>query len=237
MLPEPYLRSGNPPMADWAESFVAIEQHVNIRFGRWDDILAEPLPSDRTLYSYTTAILHYAKGVAHAARGEVAQAEAERAAFAAAAPLVPEQRRAFNSTCQQLLPIAEAMLDGEIAYRKGEHDIAFAHLRRAVALDDGLPYSEPWDWMQPPRHALGALLLEQGRIEDAAQVYREDLGLVPALSRASQHPDNVWSLHGYVRCLHALGRAEEHTIFSARLALALARADDGIGASCFCARP
>ena len=67
------------------------------------------------------------------------------------------------------------MLDGEIDYREGRFDDAFAHLRRAIELDDSLPYDEPWGWMQPTRHAYGALLLEQGRIEEAAQVYAADL--------------------------------------------------------------
>ena len=69
------------------------------------------------------------------------------------------------------------MLDGEIAYRRGEYDDAFARLRRSIELDDALPYDEPWGWMQPTRHAFGALLLEQGHVEEAAAVYRADLGL------------------------------------------------------------
>src|SRR3954464_7439781 len=93
-----------------------------------------------------------------------------------------------------LLGVAEAMLNGELEYRKGNHDAAFAHLRRAVELSDTLPYDEPWGWMQPARHALGALLLEQGRVEEAEAVYRSDLGLDGKLSRACQHPDNLWSL-------------------------------------------
>ena len=80
------------------------------------------------------------------------------------------------------------MLDGEIAYREGRFDEAFAHLRRAIELDDALPYDEPWGWMQPTRHAYGALLLEQGRVEDAAQVYAADLGLDPTLSTAVPAP-------------------------------------------------
>jgi hypothetical protein len=69
------------------------------------------------------------------------------------------------------------MMRGEIEYRKGRFDIAFAHLRKSVELDDNLPYDEPWGWMQPTRHALGALLLEQDRLEQAEAVYRADLGL------------------------------------------------------------
>ena len=88
-------------------------------------------------------------------------------------------RYLFNNTCQDILAVAGAMLDGELEYRHGNFDEAFGHLRRAIALDDALPYDEPWGWMQPTRHALGALLLEQGRVEDAETIYAEDLGYDP----------------------------------------------------------
>jgi len=61
-------------------------------------------------------------------------------------------------------------------------------LQQSIELDDNLPYAEPWGWMQPTRHALGALLLEQGHIAEAEQIYRADLGLDNTLSRASRHP-------------------------------------------------
>ena len=69
---------------------------------------------------------------------------------------MPESRRVHNNRMINLLEVAAAMLDGELEYRKGNHDAAFAHLRRSVELSDGLPYDEPWGWMQPTRHALGA---------------------------------------------------------------------------------
>ena len=130
---------------------------------------------------------HYARGVAYAATGRVEQAEGEREAFLAAVARVPESRYLFNNTCQDILAVAGAMLDGELEYRRGHFDAAFDHLRRAIALDDALPYDEPWGWMQPTRHAYGALLLEQGRVEEAETVYAEDLGYVdvdPALVMA-----------------------------------------------------
>lgn len=126
------------------------------------------------------------------------------------------------------------MLDGEISYRNGDFDVAFEHLRSAIALDDALPYDEPWGWMQPTRHAYGALLLEQGRVEEAAAVYAADLGLDPTLNRPCQHPGNVWSLHGYHECLQRLGRAGEAVIIGRQLELATARADVPILASCAC---
>ena len=88
--------------------------------------------------------------------------------------------------------------------------------------------------MQPTRHALGALLVEQGQIEEAEAVYRADLGLDGTLSRACQHPDNVWSLHGLHECLSRLGRKAEAEIVAQRLHLASARADVPIRASCYC---
>jgi hypothetical protein len=147
---------------------------------------------------------------------------------------VPPTRYLFNNTCLDILAVAAAMMDGEIAYRKGRFEEAFAHLRHSVALDDGLPYDEPWGWMQPTRHALGALLLEQGHVEEAADIYRADLGLDNTLRRACQHPDNVWSLHGLHECLMRLGRAVEAAMVKQRLDIAAARADVHIKASCFC---
>ena len=97
-----------------------------------------------------------------------------------------------------------------------------------------LNYSEPWVWMQPPRHALGALLLEQGQVEEAAAVYRADLGLDDTLVRPSQHPGNIWALHGYHECCVALGRDEEAADIAAQLATARAGSDIDVSSSCFC---
>lgn len=224
----------SPPMADWLEAFVPLRIHVLIRFGRWADLVATDLPDDTELYCTTAATIHYGRGVALAASGHLERAEAERELFAAAYARIPESRYLFNNTSRDILAVAAAMLDGEIDYRAGRFDDAFAHLRRAVDLDDNLPYDEPWGWMQPTRHALGALLLEQGRVEEAADVYAADLGLDPTLSRSCQHPGNVWSLHGYRECLSRLGRDAEAAIIGRQLELASARADVPITASCAC---
>jgi tetratricopeptide (TPR) repeat protein len=235
-LSEELLRVSSPPMADWLEGFYPMKMHALIRFGRWPEIIATALPEDQSLYCVTTAMIHYARAVALAATGEVAAAEAEALRFAAAREKVPPTRYVFNNTCLDILAVAEEMMKGEIAYRRGDFEAAFAHLRRSVELDDTLPYDEPWGWMQPTRHALGALLLEQGRVEEALAVYRADLGFDSTLPRACQHPDNVWSLYGYHECLVRLGRPEEARIIKARLDLALARATVPIASSCFCTR-
>ncbi|KMS77083.1 hypothetical protein ACM01_00055 [Streptomyces viridochromogenes] len=233
-IPEELLRVQSPPMADWLEAFLAMRVHVLIRFGRWDDILALPVPADPELYAMSTAMRHYARGVALSSTHRVAEAEAERRLFREAAARVPETRMLFNNTCADILAIASAMLDGELEYRKGNHDVAFAALERSIELDDNLPYDEPWGWMQPTRHAYGALLLEQGRVEEAEAVYRADLGLDGTLPRALQHPGNVWSLHGLHECLMRLGRTGQAQMVAQQLRLAAALADVPIEASCFC---
>ena len=234
--PEALLRIESPPMADFFESYLGFEPHVLVRFGRWEECLALELPEDRALYATVTANVLYAKGVALAALGRVAEARAMQVEFLAACNAVPPTRLLHTNLVADILEVAKAMLEGEILYREGAFDAAFAELRRAVALEDGLNYDEPWGWMQPVRHALGALLLEQGRVAEAEAAFRADLGLGGSVSRASVHPNNVWALRGLHDCLAARGEAAERGIIAQKLAIAEARADAPIRAACGCAQ-
>ena len=177
---------------------------------------------------------HYAKGLAYASMRNVVAAIEQQSLFKTSLSQLPESRYIFNNKCTDILRVADEMLTGEIEYRRENFVNAFKHLRKAIELDDNLPYDEPWGWMQPTRHALGALLLEQGRVEEAESVYRADLGLDNVLSRACQHPDNVWSLNGLHECLHRLGKTAESTMIKLRLDLAKARTDVPIKTSCYC---
>ena len=233
-IPEAALQVESPPMADFLEGYLTMKQHVLIRFGKWEQIIEQELPEDKELYCSNVAMMHYAKSVAHSALGNVKEAEAEKENFLAAKQLVPESRRVHNNKMEDLLNVAEEMLNGELEYRKGNYEAAYDHLRKSVELDDALPYDEPWGWMQPARHALGALLLEQGHVEEAEAVYRSDLGIDGKLSRACQHPENVWSLHGLYECLTRRGEKVESALIKPRLDLAVARAEVPIKASCFC---
>jgi tetratricopeptide (TPR) repeat protein len=233
-IPVELLQVQVPPMADRLEGRFAIKPHALIRFGRWQEIIEMPLPEDQQLYSVTTAMIHYAKGVAYSATGRIAEAEEQQALYEAAVGRVPETRFFQNNSCLDILGVASAMLAGELEYRKGNYDAAFAHLRESIDRSDNLVYAEPWAWMQPPRHAYGALLLEQGHIAEAEAVYRADLGLDDTLPRAHQHPENVWSLHGYHECLQRQGKDDLAAMIRQRLDLAIARADVPIEASCYC---
>ena len=234
--PEEVLRIPSPPMADFFEAYLSFEPHILVRFGRWRACTELALPEDQDLYCTLTAFVWYARALGHAALGEIAEAEAAEAEFQAARGRVPETRVLHNNTVVDLLDIADAMLTGEILYRKGAFTAAFEHLRRAVTVEDSLPYDEPWGWMQPTRHALGALLFEQGQIEAAEAVFREDLGLGGTMRRATIHPDNVWALKGLHDCLDARGETVEIRQIKQRLDLAQARADTPVKAPCGCAQ-
>ncbi|KAJ5682683.1 hypothetical protein N7462_005848 [Penicillium macrosclerotiorum] len=233
-ITEDLLRVESPPLADWLEGFVATRVHALVRFGRWEDIIFMELPRDQQLYCTTTAMIHYGKGVAFAATGRVEEAKSHQELFRSAVKMVAPSRTIFNNTCADILGVAGPMLEGEISYRAGDYDAAFASLRAAVEKDDNLPYDEPWGWMQPARHALGALLLEQGRVEEALEIYAADLGIDDSLPRALRHPNNVWALHGYHECLIKLGRRAEARILKPQLVFAMAMADISIRSSCFC---
>jgi len=175
------------------------------------------------------------------------KAEQERIEFEKAFELIPDNwngvpglgRRLHNNTNHDILSVARKVLEGELTYQKGDHEKAFELLREAGKLESSPPqgkliYDEPWGYMQPTRHALGALLLEQGHLKEAELVYREDLGLAPGVPRPYQHPDNVWALHGLCEALKLQGQDDKH--LQGRLSLALARSDIDISASCFCRR-
>jgi tetratricopeptide (TPR) repeat protein len=221
-------------MADWLENLMATRLHIMIRFGMWQELIDTTLPHDQQLYCVTTATTHYAKGLALAATGRVEMAKTQRDLFHKARALVPPSRRAYNSKAIETLAVASAMLDGEISYRERDYETAWECLRRSIELDDQLPYSEPWAWMQPSRHAYAALLLEQGHLEEAAKQYRADLGLDNTLIRPRRHPKNVWALQGYHECLTRMGRREDAVGVEPALKLAMSVADVPIRASCFC---
>jgi tetratricopeptide (TPR) repeat protein len=218
-VPEEMLKS----QTDFLDAFMPMPLHVLIRFGRWDDILNEPEPADYLPMS--RSIRHYARALAYAATGRIAEAETEQSAFKLSRATVPETSMLFNNTSQDILGVAEEMVAGEIAYRKGETEAAFEHLRAAIRLDDALNYDEPWAWMQPARHALGALLVESEKPVEAEAVYRADL---------KRHPNNPWALQGLAECLAVQGKSAEAANVKSQLQTATERADVSIDRSCYC---
>ena len=225
---------GRPKLAMMTEGYFSMRMHVLVRFGRWQAIIDQPAPSDAGLYPVTIAMHHYARCVAFASLQQIGPAEEERVAFRRSVAQVPAGRRYLSNDARNILGVGEMMLEGELAYHKGQHELAFTHLRESVRRDDDLGYTEPWAWMHPPRHALAALLVDQGQLAEAELVYRDDLGLGSRIQRCTQHPDNVWSLHGLVECLERRGERLELPVLRAKLAAAVAQTDVAITSSCLC---
>ncbi len=220
-VPESFVRE-YPHIAD---GLLPAAAHVLIRFGRWGEILAEPEPPASRLFS--RAVHHYARGIAFSALGRADEARAELTRFDDLASQVPSEWFAGNNPASVILPLARTMLEGELLYREGKPEEAFAALSEGVRMEDELVYDEPPGWMQPVRHTLGALLLAAGRAAEAEAVYREDL---------EQNPGNGWALLGLEQALRAQEKNSEEadTLATARNA-AWVRADVQPTSSCYCA--
>jgi len=183
-------------------------------FGRWDEVLREPLPASDLRVA--TGLAHYARGRAQLATGKLDEA---------AASLDTVQRTAAEVTSGStsvVLRIATHALRGELASRRGDGEGAVAEYERAQALEDGLSYMEPPYWHAPIRHLHGAALLRVGRAADAERLYREDL---------RRFPENGWSLFGLSQSLAAQGRKQEAAAAKARFARAFGGADVTLVAS------
>ena len=182
-----------PDLTAYLESYSAMEIHTMIRFGRWKELLEVEPPKDKNLMLYRAASIKFGRSLALAALGDTVEArkEADRFDSLRREPDA-EERILHNNSVASLLAVDAAMLRGEILYREGKYDQAFTLLRTAVEMQDNLNYDEPWGKMIPIRHALGGLLLEQGHVAEAEQVFRRDLFF---------HPKNPWALVGLKGCL------------------------------------
>ena len=218
-MPEAALRQ----LAGLIEGIMPTTYHVMIRFGRWNEVLAEPLPPDYRLVS--RAVYYYARGIALSALGRTDEARAEVAKFESAAAAIPGEWFMFNNKVSDVLPIARAMLEGELAFREGRLDDAWSALRRGIEAEDRLIYDEPPGWMLPVRHAMGALLMSAGKPAEAERLYRED---------QERHPGNTWSLIGLQKCLAAQNRASEAAAVARQLETAWKRVVDRPTSSCYC---
>jgi tetratricopeptide (TPR) repeat protein len=217
-----------PP--DWAEKnpeiadgYVAMPLEVYIRFGHWDRIFEAPeypptLPLSGTLR-------HYARGVAFAATQRPAQARTELEALRAAKQDIDPSAVFGNNMARDIAELADAVLEGEVLYREGEIEAAIATLRSAVEREDALAYDEPPDWIQPVRHALGAVLLAEKRPGEAERVYREDLERLPG---------NGWGLWGLARSLRLQKKDAAAAEVDAELERVWAGADIELHSSCMC---
>lgn len=206
-----------------ADGYLVMPLEVRMRFGLWDEVLAAPDYAER--FPLARALRHYARGVAYAARGDIAKARAEQLAFLERAEAVPATAFFGNNKGSDILLVAEDVLEGEILYREGRTQQAFHTLEEAIAHEDALRYDEPPSWIQPVRHALGTLLLKSGRAREAEQVFRADL---------ERLPENGWALYGLARSLEMRGDKREAAKAQKRFELVWAKSEVDLTTPCYC---
>ncbi|MBX3423538.1 MAG: hypothetical protein KF752_18435 [Pirellulaceae bacterium] len=206
-----------------ADGFMTTPLHVLIRFGKWKDILNEPEPVDWRLLSRVQR--HYARCIALANLGRTAEAQVEFDLMNQVAAQIDETWFVGNNQALDVIAIGRAMASGEMAFHNGQQEAAYMFLREGVALEDQLAYDEPPGWMQPVRHAWGALLLAGGHPANAESVYRDDL---------ERHPQNAWALLGLQQALEQQNKTVQAAELSDTIRQAWSRADVSPVASCYC---
>lgn len=218
------VASATPEQLPFVQGFLVVPYWAMVRFGRWDEILAEPRPDHETLF--TRAIWHFARGSAFAAKGQIDNAVKERVALEAIAadPALAKMPQFSQNPPDRIVAVAVDVLKGDLAARQKQYDAAIAHFDRAVRLEDALIYTEPPDWHAPVRHWLGATLVEAGRPAEAEIVYWEDL---------KRNPGNGWALFGLHRALLAQGKKDEAALVEQRFKKAWTGADVTLTSSRF----
>ena len=220
-LPADFLKEN----ALQGEGFVAMPQEVMVRFGLWDEILAEP---DRyaDYMPFTRAFHHAARAIAYAAKGDTLNARKAQSVFLERAKLVPKEASLGNNSCETILEVVTSMIEGEILIAAGKIDSGIEQLRAAIKKEDVLKYDEPPGWLIPVRHSLGAVLMNHQRFAEAEQVYREDLARLP---------ENGWSLLGLAESLRKQKKnADEAAQTQAKFEKVWVKADLTITTSCLC---
>jgi len=220
-LPADFLKENAPQ----GEGFVAMPLEVMVRFGLWDEILAEP--DQYTDYMpFTRAFHHAARAVAYAAKGDASNARKAQSVFLERAKLVPKEESLGNNSCEMILGVVTPMVEGETLIAEGKIDSGIEQLRTAIEKEDALKYDEPPGWLIPVRHSLGAVLMKQQRFTEAERVYRDDLARLPT---------NGWSLLGLAESLRKqMKNADEAARTQAKFENIWAKADLPITSSCLC---
>ena len=200
-----------------------------VRFGKWEEILRQPAPGKEAPFG--KVVFHFARGLALIfAKNDVNSASNELTQLRAAAKNPElEKLKIFDlNNLATLSLIAEHVLAAELAAAEKKTAEALRLARQAVAIEDGMRYSEPPDWPLPARHFLGAILMEAGMAKEAEEVYREDL---------KWHRQNGWGLRGLVNSLNARGKQKEAADAEQQFRKAWARADIEITSSRMGASP
>ena len=211
----------DPGMGGMVQHFHLTPLFVKLRFGMWNEILADDGPPADL--PYMRAMWYAARGMALAARREMAGAEREHAAVAELKDR-PELKTMFISSVNaaySIVSIADELLQADIARARGLVKETRDFFSSAAGLEDRLTYMEPPDWPIPVRQLQGAALLEVGRAEEAEAAFNGDL---------KRFSENGWSLSGLQASLERRGKRADAAAVRARLERVWGAADTALAA-------
>jgi tetratricopeptide (TPR) repeat protein len=206
----------DPAMGGMVQHMRLSPLYTNVWFGKWDEVLAEPAPPADV--PFLTAMWNLSRGLAFAATGKLAEAEAAHNVVRTLRdePSLKTTYVSSVNTASAVVAIADEVLAGTIDTRRKRADSAARHFARAVALENRLTYMEPPDWPVPVRQLQGVALLELGRAREAEAAFRADM---------KKFPDNGWSLSGLLASLEQQRKTGEVSAVKARLDEQWRRAD------------
>jgi tetratricopeptide (TPR) repeat protein len=190
---------------------------------QWDGPEAMALAADTGFageddYEYAT----FAAGYAAARRGDVTLADAMLARLTRTNGRAATTVRPGQPGSKVVPVILELSLRAELLRRNGAKNKAAALLRRATALEDGMPAEfGPPAVVKPSHELLGALLFERGRAAEAMTEFQRALELAPGRSSA---------LLGLGRAARAAGQETVSARAYATLAANWHAADSGLPA-------
>lgn len=196
---------------------------VQIRFGKWDDILRNSAP-DKT-YAYSNVLYHFARGIAHAKKKDRDAASIELDAMrefmkdsSLQIPMTPFSAPSVGAD------VAHMLLLGLIHEEKDLLDGAIKYYKKADSIEINMVYNEPRDWLLSPKHYLGNAYLKNSQWKEAENVFLKDL---------KYNNENGWALYGLYQSFVAQKKTTEAAKAMKRYKKAFAKADSKIGSAVY----
>jgi tetratricopeptide (TPR) repeat protein len=180
-----------PPVA----MFLPVPTYVMVRFHKWDEVskLQEP---DKAM-ALNHAMWYWARGMAHAAKGDSAAADIDLKNLQAAQKSAPAGAMVDKNSLATVLDVAGHVLEAHIAQSRKDYAAAEKHFSMAAQIHDNFNYIEPPEWPFPVYESMGAMLLAGGKATEAERAYRADL---------ERNPRSGRSLFGLMQSLKAQGK-------------------------------
>lgn len=175
-----------------AEYFLPIAWFAMVRFGKWDEMLAEPAPPPEL--RYTTGMWRFGHGMALLGKDDPVGAQLDLDSLRAIRAATSPDLIMILHPAVKLLGIYEEILAGSLAAHDGDGDQAVEHFEQAVTLEESLNYDEPPPAYIPARELLGREFLRQGKPKEAEAAFLADL---------RTYRENGWALAGLAQALRA----------------------------------